>query len=84
MRRHWRVWLIFAACLVVVVAAITWTSAMVLKMERHANIEEPVRLALWRLDSQLAPIFVEESARPYEHYTSFYAASNAYDRTFGA
>ena len=80
MRRHWKVWIVYAACLLVVIAAISWTSAIVLRMERHANIEEPVRLALWRLDSQLAPIFVEESSRPYEHYTPFYTASHAYDQ----
>lgn len=34
---------------------------------------DALRLALWRLDSRLAPAFAREDSRPYEHYTSMYA-----------
>jgi hypothetical protein len=63
MKRFWHVWLLFAVCLAVVLAAVAWMSATVMRLERaeadarhQAALEENVRLALWRMDSALAPL----------------------------
>ena len=39
---------------------------------RAASREEAVRLALWRLDTAVAPLIARESARPHFVYESFY------------
>lgn len=84
-----QVWTLFAVCLVVVLVAMAWSSVIVLRLERaevlaqaQAELEENSRLALWRMDSALAPLLAQESARPYFHYGAFYAAGGAYARMF--
>jgi len=75
MNRPFHIWLVFAACAFVLVGATTWMTATALRLEqaqadaqRAAEFEEKVRLALWRMDSLLTPIIVEETARPASHY----------------
>ena len=89
MNRPWHVWMVFGACLVVVMAAMAWLSFTVLRLEnaeaearRAAHIEENARLALWRMDSALAPLIAQESARPYFLYSPFYPAERAYTRMY--
>jgi signal transduction histidine kinase len=84
------VYTLFAICLAVVVFAMAWSSAIVLRLERaevqaqaQAALEENARLALWRMDSALAPLLAQESARPYFHYAAFYAAGGSYARMLG-
>jgi signal transduction histidine kinase len=50
--------------------------------KRQAALEENARLALWRMDSFIAPLAAQESARPYFTYTSFYSAERAYGKMF--
>jgi signal transduction histidine kinase len=83
------VWTLFAVCLGVVLVAMAWSSAIVLRLERaevqskaQAALEENARLALWRMDSALTPLLAQESARPYFHYRAFYAAGGPYARMF--
>jgi signal transduction histidine kinase len=83
--RTWLVWIAFAACLLVVLAAMGWVSVTVLRLDvaettarQHAELEENVRLALWRMDSSLAPLIARESTWPYFAYSSFYPAQRAY------
>src|SRR5262249_14841155 len=38
---------------------------------------------LWRMDSALAPLMANESARPYFFYAAFYPAGRAFDAMFG-
>jgi len=78
MKRTVQLWAAFAACLVVMLAAMGWVSLTVLRLEREnedaqrqADLEETVRLALWRMDSAIAPLIIEESARPYFEYAAF-------------
>ncbi len=78
MIRAWRTWIVFFAALAVVLAAMGWISHLVLQSHREALVEETVRLALWRIDSALAPMFVEESSRPYHHYDAFFAPERVY------
>src|SRR5688572_21474091 len=89
MRRPWHVGLIFGVCLAVVLAAMGWISLKVLQLDRsdvlaqnQAMLEENVRLALWRMESSLAPLIAQESARPYFYYSPFYPAERAYTRMF--
>jgi signal transduction histidine kinase len=79
----------FALCLAVVLAAMGWVSLQVVRLDRQqaearrrAALEENVRLALWRMDSALAPFIAQENARPYFSYTAFYPAERAYTRMF--
>lgn len=89
MKRPLHIWLGFAICLGVVLAAMGWISNSVLRLDaaesenhRHAILEENVRLALWRMDSALAPLIAQESARTYFAYRPFYPAERAYNRMF--
>ncbi len=72
--------------MLVVLAAmgwISWTAMRLDRLEVEARLqtaqEEKVRLALWRMDTALAPLVAQESARPYFAYKSFFPI----DRSFG-
>ena len=86
MTRPWHIWACFGLCLVIVLAAMGWTSLTVLRLEeqsrKQAAREENVRLALWRMDSALAPLLAQETAVPYFAYGSFYPAGRAYGDMF--
>jgi signal transduction histidine kinase len=88
MNRPWKVWLAFGLCAAVVLAALAWISLTALRLDRaqiaaqqQAEIEERVRLALWRMDAELSPLMVEESARPWSAYAAFSATERAYAKT---
>src|SRR5436305_7962668 len=79
MRSTWHVWTAFAASLAIIIAAVTWLSVRALKSEEaeatargQAAAEQNARLALWRIDSALAPLVTQESARPYFTYRTFF------------
>ena len=64
-------WPAFAAAVAVVIAAMAWITCAVVRLDaaeaesrRRAQLEENVRLALWRMDSALAPLIAAEHARP--------------------
>ncbi|HEU0009600.1 MAG TPA: hypothetical protein VFT34_07280, partial [Verrucomicrobiae bacterium] len=78
MTRPLHIRLVFAACLVVLLAAMAGVSVTTLRLDRaqllaaqQAETEEKVRLALWRMDSLLTSIMVEESARPFSAWEAF-------------
>jgi signal transduction histidine kinase len=69
------------------VAALLWMTVVVLESERRelrseAELlhQESMRLALWRMDSWLAPRLAQEAARPYFEYRPFYTQTRAYTR----
>jgi signal transduction histidine kinase len=79
MKRPWQVWLAFLACGVVVAAAMGWLTAHALRADHErslaraeADLEQRVSLALWRMDTKLAPMIAEESARPHFYYAPFF------------
>ena len=87
--KPWRVWILFSFCLLIVLGAMAWLSVMALEVERaqaevarQSDFEETVRLALWRLDSELASFIGEENSRPFFTYRSFYAPNRAYASMF--
>lgn len=84
-------WLLFAACLAVVLAAMGWVSLAAFRADRAETVarqqsatEEKIRLALWRIDTALAPLLAEENARPYFVYRPFFPAGAETGRTPGA
>lgn len=89
MRRAWLLWTIFALCLAIGLLALAWISLTILRLEsrqieaqRQALVEENVRLALWRMDSAIAPLIAQETARPYFAYSAFTPAERAYTRMY--
>src|SRR2546428_422017 len=84
MKHPLHIWIIFGVCLAVLLAAVGWVSAIALRFDRAETqarqgtaFEEKVRLALWRMDSALAPLLVQESAWPYFFYRTFYRTNHA-------
>jgi signal transduction histidine kinase len=84
MSRLLSIWLAFAICLAVVLAAMGWISLAAVRLgraeaeaRRQALTEEKTRLALWRIDSALAPMLAQESARSYFAYQAFFPADLA-------
>jgi signal transduction histidine kinase len=85
MTRPWQVWLSFSLALATVLASMAWITTTALRFEalerearRLAFQEENVRLALWRMDSAVAPIVNEESARSTIAYRPFYRPEQAF------
>ena len=89
MKRFGAVWLIFGLCVVLAAGAMARLGATALALERaeararrQAALEENLQLALWRMDSALAPLMAEESARPYFAYSPLYPAERAFTAMF--
>jgi signal transduction histidine kinase len=69
------IWAAFFMCVIIATAAMAWVSQTVLRLDeaeaaaqRRMQAEEKIRLALWRMDSTLAPVIAQENARPYSVY----------------
>src|SRR5690606_33846961 len=82
-------WWAFGAGVLVVLAALTRLTGLVLELERQevgaragAAEQERVRLALWRMDAWLGPHLAREAARPSFEYRAFYPPERAYTRFF--
>ncbi len=75
--RTW--WLIYSLCVLISTAVLIWITVLLLSLEsaeRQARLEnqhqEDIRLALWRMDSWLAPRLAGEAARPYFEYLPYH------------
>ena len=75
MIRPLQVWLVFAACVLGAAGAMAWLTREAMRADqlRHAaegetELEQRVSLALWRMDTELAPIIAEEVIRPPAAY----------------
>lgn len=86
MIRPWQTATALGLCFAVLLSAMGWSSWTVLRLDkaqqkaRHkADLEENVRLALWRMDSALTPIIAQESVRPYASYKSFYHPTSPFN-----
>jgi signal transduction histidine kinase len=80
-------WVVFLVCTVLVLAALAWITSAMLRMERSelearemATHQESLRLALWRMDSWLAPRVAREAARPYTDYQPLAPQFTAYNK----
>jgi signal transduction histidine kinase len=72
------VWIVFAFCACLVFAAMLWLTDSVIRTEENraraeirADIQERVRLSLWRMDSLGASILIEQNAIPPERFLTF-------------
>jgi signal transduction histidine kinase len=89
MKRSWPIWTAFLVCLAVVMAAMGWISMTAVSLDRaeaaaraQAALEENVRLALWRMDTTIAPLLAQENARPYFAYSTFLPVDRGYGEMF--
>ncbi|MEM9237739.1 MAG: hypothetical protein AAGB14_13255, partial [Verrucomicrobiota bacterium] len=64
------VWLLLFACAAVIVGAMGWLTKEVIEAERErsladakADLQERIRLSLWRMDSAAAAVMIEENQR---------------------
>lgn len=78
MNRPWQIWIAFGLSMSLVACVLGWLTWKTVELEKdreealgRADLEESVRLALWRLDSVLNGIVGRENARPYFVYQSF-------------
>lgn len=78
-------WLLFLTCLAVSGGALAWMSARMLDLEAQrrstaedAQVQEKVRLALWRMDSLASALLIRENSRPAWHYQAFYAPDDLF------
>ena len=81
MKHSWLTWMGFSLCLAVVLAALGWISLAAVRLkqaevetQRQADLEDKVRLSMWRIDSVLAPLVAQESVRPWFCYRPFLPA----------
>ena len=79
--RRWVTWLIFGICALAVLEGLGWVTWKALRLEgaesearAQTAFQSRIRLALWRMESEITPIVAQEAARPYFHYQPFYAA----------
>jgi hypothetical protein len=75
MIRPWQVWLVFAVCVICAIGAMVWLTREAVEADRQrraaqadAELEQRVSLALWRMDTELAPIIAQEVVRPVSAY----------------
>ncbi len=66
-----RTWLIFGVCVLAATITVAWLSRQTLQAERserharqQADLENRIRVALWRMDSIAVPLVAIESTRP--------------------
>lgn len=87
MKHPGRTWWLFGAAATLLFVSVGWVSVLVLRLETAqweaasvADREEKARLALWRMESWLATLMLEESARSPLQYAPFHSATRAYSR----
>lgn len=78
-------WLLFAACVGLFVAAMVWVTQRTCAMdrdrqagEREAQLQERMRLALWRMDSLVNTLLIRENSRPASHYQPFHSPDDLF------
>ncbi|CAN5882742.1 hypothetical protein BH11VER1_BH11VER1_05380 [soil metagenome] len=83
------IWLWFATALSVLLLALGWVTQRTLSMEsdrqaavRDAEVQEKVRLALWRMDAAASALLIREGARPPEQFRAFTAPGMVWSNTY--
>src|SRR5437762_878864 len=51
-----------------------------LESQHQAEINDKIRLAMWRLDSRVSPLLAREDARPFSHFKALFAPPLALHR----
>jgi signal transduction histidine kinase len=82
---HRRTWAWFAGAAFVLLGATSWLTATLVALDRDevsarrsAELQQKLRLALWRMDSWLAPHLAREAMRPADEYRSFAPIDSAW------
>jgi signal transduction histidine kinase len=85
--RRWLTWLIFTICAIALLEALAWLTWQAIRLEEgerraraEAAFQETIRLAMWRLESEVIPLLYQEATRPYFHYLPFFPAGRQYSR----
>jgi signal transduction histidine kinase len=91
MKHQGRTWWLFGLASALLLAAVGWVSVMVLRLESAqwagaflADREEKARLSLWRMESQLAALVLEESTRPPLQYAPFQDTTGGHSQASAA
>lgn len=78
MKHPWQIWLAFALCAGLALAAMAWLTTEAVRADldrskatKKAELEQQVSLVLWRMDTKLAPMIAEEVARPPSFYRTY-------------
>jgi signal transduction histidine kinase len=78
-------WLLFTGCVGLFVAAMAWVTHRMCAMDRdrhasehEAQLQERVRLALWRMDSLVNALLIRENSRPASHYQPFHSPEDLF------
>lgn len=84
-----RTWIGFAVVALALLAVVSWLTVVLVRLDRdevearrQAFVHERLRLALWRMDSWLAPMLAREGLRPANDYRAFPTAAAAWTRGF--
>jgi signal transduction histidine kinase len=77
----------FLAIAALVTGGLGWATKAALRLEREQQeqkaqtaLYDKLRLALWRLDTLVAPALAREDSRPYYHYSALYVPAAALHR----
>jgi signal transduction histidine kinase len=77
----------FLAISALVAGGLGWATAAALNLEREqiesqrqAEINDKLRLAMWRLDSRVSPLLAREDTRPFNHFKALFAPALAIQR----
>ena len=77
--------LVFLAVAALVAGGLGWATVAALRLESEQIAERAeaehagkIRLALWRLDSRVAPLLAREDSRPYDHFSAVSAPPIAF------
>ncbi|MBI4879486.1 MAG: HAMP domain-containing histidine kinase [Planctomycetes bacterium] len=83
--KPWRVWLVFAVSLGLLLWAARWIHATILELDqaqaelrRQERVQELALQALWRMEYAVEQLIVQEAARPAYHYYALYAAERGF------
>jgi signal transduction histidine kinase len=68
-----------------VAGGLGWVTMAALRLEREQlaaraqaeEVDDPLKLAMWKLEARVAPALALEDNRPYNHYSPIYATSRA-------
>jgi signal transduction histidine kinase len=78
----------FVAITALVAGGLGWVTRAALELEREqlaarakSELDERLRLALWRLDSFMIPELAREASRPFAHYSAIYVPFPTMDQT---
>lgn len=82
-------WIIFVLCLQVFVGVLAWITQRTWNMEtlriaaeQDAQVQERIRLALWRMDSLASTLLIRENSRPPGDYQAFRSPDDLFTRDY--